>query len=133
MKPAAIALVALLPAAASAGGSCWVHNGSLMRLSDTGSARAFTYEVPRPGLRAAGVGPGTLLFEGENLGNWYQGTAYVFSEACPGSPLGYWVEGPVGDASATVTLRGQREVHQACAPTGRWTDDTLVFTYSHAC
>ena len=114
----------------SSADSCWMHNGSLMRLVARGNQRWFYYERPRSGLA---VGVGTLLFNGRKQGNWYSGTARVFSKYCPGAPLPYRVEGPVASNQLRVTVRGSREVHRRCRPTGRWKRDTLVFTYSHRC
>ena len=113
--------------------SCWEHNGSLMRLKASGRQRWFVYERPRPVLRRAGVVPGTLLFDGVKKGNWYSGTARVFSKYCPASPLEYRVEGPVRSDQLQVTLHGRRQVYERCRPTGRWTTDTLVFTYRRQC
>lgn len=113
--------------------SCWDHNGSLMRLKASGNARAFYYEVPRQAIAAQGVRSGTLLFDGVKSGDWYSGTARVFSRACPGAPLEYSVEGPVGANQTKVTLRGTREIYRDCRPTGRFQTDTLVFNYSHQC
>ena len=113
--------------------SCWDHNGSLMRLEAQGNQRWIYYERPRPALRNSGVRSGTLLFNGVKNGNWYSGTARVFSRYCPGTPLEYYVEGPVRSDQLQVTVRGSREVHEQCRPTGRMTNDTLVFTYSHNC
>ena len=132
-KTALSLLLALIAAAPALADSCWMHNGSLMRLSASGAQRSFTYEVPRQGLASAGVRPGTLLFNGTKSGDWYSGTARVFSSACPGNPLEYYVEGPVGAGQTSVTLRGTREVYANCAATGQVTIDTLVFTYSHQC
>ncbi|WP_209011781.1 hypothetical protein [Roseibium aggregatum] len=133
-KAAALALAAatVFSTAASAD-SCWTHNGSLMRLQAQGNQRWLSYEVPRPQLRAGGVQRGTLLFNGVKQGNWYRGTARVFSKYCPGTPLEYAVEGPVRSDQLQVTVRGTREVYDHCRPTGRYTTDTLVFTYSHQC
>jgi len=113
--------------------SCWNHNGSLMRLQAQGNQRWLSYERPRGVLANAGVRRGTLLFNGVKNGNWYSGTARVFSKYCPGSPLEYFVEGPVRGDQLQVTVSGTREVYQRCQPTGRTTTDTLVFTYSHQC
>ncbi|MEM6615440.1 MAG: hypothetical protein AAF619_02810 [Pseudomonadota bacterium] len=113
--------------------SCWNHNGSIMRLQASGNQRWLYYENPRQVLRNAGVTRGTLLFDGQKSGNWYSGTARVFSKHCPGNPLEYYVEGPVRGDQLQVTVRGTREVHNQCSPTGRVTSDTLVFTYSHDC
>jgi len=131
--PVALALALPMAAAPARADSCWMHNGSLMRLIARGSGRVFAYESPRPELRQAGVSRGTVLFTGDNINNWYSGTARVFSSACPGNPLEYRVEGPVAPGQTRVTLRGTREVHANCRPTGRRVSDTLVFTYSHRC
>ncbi len=104
-----------------------------MRLQANGNRRWISYEQPRRQLHAAGVGRGTLLFEGVKSGNWYSGTSRVFSKYCPGNPLVYSVEGPVRSDQLQVTVRGTREVYNRCRPTGRYTTDTLVFTYSHQC
>lgn len=113
--------------------SCWDHNGSLMRLQANGAQRWLVYENPRQGLRSSGVQYGTLLFNGRKDGDWYSGTARVFSRACPGNPLEYFVEGPVLQNPLRVLMRGTREVHKNCNPTGRWTEDTLIFTYRFNC
>lgn len=126
-------LVGVIPASAARADSCWNHNGSVMRLVAQGNQRWFYYEVPRDTLRNAGVYPGTLLFNGVKSGNWYSGTARVFSRFCPGQPLEYFVEGPVSANQTTVTVRGGREVHSACQWTGDYTTDVLVFTYMYQC
>lgn len=113
--------------------SCWLHNGSLMRLKAQGNNSWIYYESPRPVLRDAGVRPGTLLFNGVKNGNWYSGTARVFSKHCPGEPLEYFVEGPVRGDQRQVTVRGTREVFAQCRATGRSKTDILVFDYSHGC
>lgn len=121
-----------MPTSASAD-SCWDHNGSVMRLQAQGNSRWFYYERPKSSLRAAGVRRGTLLFNGRKSGDWYSGTARRFSRYCPGEPLEYFVEGPVARSQTRVTVRGTREVYERCRPTGRYTEDTLVFTYLYQC
>jgi len=113
--------------------SCWNHNGSVMRLQAQGNHRWFSYEVPRPVLRNSGVQRGTLLFNGQKSGNWYSGTARRFSKYCPGNPVEYFVEGPVRHDQLKVTMHGRREINRQCVPTGRWANDTLVFTYMYKC
>ena len=130
---AAFAVLVPLSAVPAAADSCWDHNGSLMRLVANGNERAFLYEEPRAALRAGGVAPGTLLFDGARTGDRYVGTAHVFSRFCPGEPLEYAVEGAVRSDDLQVVLRGTREVHDRCRPTGRTVTDTLVFTYVRAC
>ncbi len=129
---ATASIAGLTPGSASAD-SCWNHNGSLMRLQASGNQRWFYYERPKAQQRNAGVMRGTLLFNGRKDGNWYSGTARVFSKYCPGSPLEYFVEGPVRADQLKVTVTGTREVYNRCQPTGRFTTDTLVFTYVRQC
>ena len=126
-------LLGLLSATSVVADSCWDHNGSVMRLTDAGAARTFLYEQPRQSLWGTGIQPGVWLFSGTKSGDWYSGTARVFSSACPGNPLEYWVEGPVLQNPLRVQVTGRREVHQNCQPTGRWTEDVLVFTYMYNC
>lgn len=130
MGLASFGITSLAGVAVANADSCWWHNGSLMRLKARGNERWFYYERPRQGLS---VGPGTLLFNGRKQGNWYVGTARVFSKFCPSTPLAYHVEGPVAKSQTKVTVYGTREVHRRCQPTGRYKEDQLVFTYSHRC
>ena len=132
MSRFALACLLALVAAPAAADSCWWHNGSLMRLQASGDWRTFTYENPRDVLRGAGVRRGTVLFEGRKVGEWYTGTARVFSRFCPNDPYEYAVEGPVG-AGPSVTVEGWRETFRQCAPDGGSTRDRLVFTYAHDC
>ncbi len=126
-------LAATLTATTAIADSCWDHNGSVMRLTDADSARTFLYERPRQSLRGTGVEPGVWLFSGTKKGDWYEGTARIFSSACPNAPLEYWVEGPVLQNPLRIRVTGRREVYDRCQPTGRWTEDVLVFTYQSAC
>ncbi|MDF0602596.1 hypothetical protein P1J78_17800 [Psychromarinibacter sp. C21-152] len=127
----AAVLVLMTMATAALADSCWWHNGSLMRLKAYGAERYFYYEQPRDGLWSAGVRPGTLLFNGRKNGNWYSGTARVFSSAC--GPMEYAVAGPVAPNQTQVTVQGSRQTRSGCAFTGNVVTDTLVFTYSHQC
>lgn len=113
--------------------SCWDHNGSVVRLVDNGLQRQFIYEVPQGSLVNAGVVRGTLLFDGLNRGDYYAGTARVFSRFCPADPLEYYVEGPVTQNPLQVTLSGARDINRQCQNTGTFVHDTLVFTYLQDC
>ncbi len=130
-------LIASLAAATGAhADSCWDHNGSTMRLVANGTQRFMSYEsTPHAWQARAGVVPGTLLFEGRNTGDYYRGTARVFSRFCPGTPLTYAVEGPVTRPSGqiVITLRGNRDANSKCKNTGRIVRDTLVFRYLGNC
>ncbi len=110
--------------------SCWNHNGSVMRLKASGNQRWFSYETPKASMRHL-VSRGTLLFNGVKSGNWYSGTARVFSNGC--APLEYSVEGPVASNQLKVTMTGEREVYSHCQDMGRTTTDTLVFTWIGDC
>jgi S1-C subfamily serine protease len=108
--------------------SLWDHNGSVMRLVADGDQRQFLYERPRQILQGAGVGQGTILFDGYRVGNRYKGTAKRFSKNCP-APLPYEVSGTVVNETKVV-LKGRREVYDDnCRPTGRFRTDTLVFSH----
>lgn len=132
-KALALLTMAMLfsPTGAALADSCWNHNGSLMRLKASGNEREFYYERPRASLREVGVRRGTLLFDGEKDGDWYEGTARVFSSGC--DPLEYFVEGPVASNQLKVTVTGEREVYSQCEPTGTMKTDTLVFTWVGDC
>ncbi len=119
--------------AVSQADSCWYHNGSVVRLIDNGLQRQFIYEVPQGSLVNAGVVRGTLLFNGLDRGNYYAGTARVFSRFCPADPLEYYVEGPVTRNPLQVTLSGARDANRQCQRTGTLVHDTLVFTYLQDC
>lgn len=113
--------------ARSGGGTLWDHNGSVMRLQANGARRRFYYERPRSGMRAVGVGPGVLLFDGRRKGNTYSGTAYIFTRRC--GKHGYSVEGFVGSDDRSVTLRGLApRLDTQCRRLGA-REDRLVFTY----
>jgi hypothetical protein len=116
---ATTALLAMISTASA--DSCWTHNGSLMRLEASGINRTFYYEVPRPGIWARGAASGTELFTGTTTGQFYVGTARVFT---PYGEREYQVSGPVAPNQRQVRLYGQ---------TGVTTLDTLVFNYSHQC
>ena len=113
--------------------SCWTHNGSMMRLEDSGANRWMSYENPKASLLASGIQRGTLLFNGKKNGDWYSGLSRVFSKYCPGNPLEYYVEGPVLQNPLRITMTGTRDAMRQCQATGDVKTDHLVFTYSHKC
>lgn len=113
--------------------TCWMHNGSLMRLTSTGDARTFTYEEPRAGLREIGVKRGMVLFKGVRKGRTLSGFARIFSTECPGERTEYLVEGRIFASQTRIVLTGRRELYRRCAPIDRFVKDTLVFTYVGKC
>lgn len=107
----------------------WNHNGSVMRLLSESDERVFVYDKPSQRMINAGVSSGDVLFEGQRRGNRYYGTARVFSKYCD-SPLTYSVSGTVSPDQTKITMTGKREVFTSgCRATGKFTKDTLVFTY----
>jgi hypothetical protein len=102
----------------------WTHNGSVMRLIANGAERKFVYEVPREGLSAVGIVKGTLLFKGRKAGDFYSGTAYVFSE-CGATP--YEVSGPVSDDQHQVSLFGRAPIMDRMCRVNNYKKDELVF------
>jgi hypothetical protein len=113
--------------------SCWMHNGSVMRLAHVGSQRIMTYEVPRPALAQIGVFPGQILFEGYRAGNTISGQARIFSTECQGEERIYSVSGQVSANVRSFTLVGSRPIYRNCVPTGRAAQDRLVFTFLNDC
>ena len=107
----------------------WDHNGSLMRLEAQGTARRFVYESPRAAMRDAGVTPGTLLFDGQRIGDRYSGTMRAFSRACGAMP--YRMEGRVV-SETLIVFEGNRPVFRDCRPSGAWRWERLEFRYRAA-
>ena len=100
-------VILLLGATPAAADSIWDHNGSTVTLSASGPARRIAYRAPHPALAGAGIGPGTVLFEGRRQGDAVAGTAYTFRAGCPPAP--YQVRGVVREAGR-LTLRGPAPV-----------------------
>ncbi|MEM7568095.1 MAG: hypothetical protein AAF321_12770, partial [Pseudomonadota bacterium] len=108
--------------------SFWNHNGSDMAWeSGPGSRRVVWYWRPREGLRGVGVTPGTLLFEGERVGDRMRGTARLFKADCGVFP--YRVEGPIAPGDKRVTMTGTApRIAPTCEIVGTF-EDTLVFDF----
>jgi|GEM_PF-1514092 len=126
MKIIALLMMTFLATTVSAD-SFWDHNGSTMRLVANGQQRFFYYEDPRQGMRDVGVQTGTLLFDGQRIGNRYIGTARVFSSRCA-LPMTYPMNGDVV-SETYVVLEGWRPNFSNCVPDGtsRW--ERLEFRY----
>jgi len=107
--------------------SHWSHNGSSLYLVAEGDRRRFYYEAPRPGIATQGVERGTLLFDGQRVGNNYQGTAYVFDRQCGKFP--YAVSGAVSEGSKRIVMYGRAPQPNASCKVGGYRVDTLVFDY----
>ena len=123
-RAAAIVVLASTLSWPAMSASLWQHNGSIVSLEASGTARKFSYETPRPGLN---VSPGALLFDGVKNGDTYSGTAFEFSRSCP--PAGYQVSGSVSSNQQVVTMTGDAPVRDtACKIVGSKPSD-LVFTY----
>lgn len=101
----------------------WDLNGSTLYLVAQGKSRKFIYKQPRPAIADLGVKPETLFFEGEVVGEQYQGTAY-FNNRCGRSPVR--VGGQILDNYRRVELRGQAPQFDAnCRKTG-FVESTLA-------
>jgi len=107
--------------------SHWSYNGSSLYLVAEGDRRRFFYEAPRPGIAGQGVERGTLLFDGQKVGNNYQGTAYVFDRQCGKFP--YAVSGAVSEGSKRIVMYGRAPQPDASCKIGGYRVDTLVFDY----
>ncbi len=109
---------------AKAQSTIWDHNGSLMRLEETGKKRRFIYEQPRENLRSAGVKKGTVLFDGEQKTDGrLAGYAKLFRKGC--DPVDYFVEGPFEADKGEILLQGQVPIYSGngCKITG-YSDDS---------
>lgn len=103
----------------------WDHNGSQMAWESKGAQRWIWYFKPRAALLAAGIAPGTLLFDGEMSGGVLSGTARRFSQNC--GTLEYAVsDRPEGTRVVLEGAYQQRD--ENCQPTGQ-RQDKLVFDY----
>jgi hypothetical protein len=101
--------------------SLWVHNGSTVELASDGDLRQFYYYEPKVSLARAGVGPGTLLFDGRSTGTSYIGTAYFLGPKCGRSS--YEVSGPILNNQTRIVLEGRApKVSNDCHVTGYFTD-----------
>ena len=123
----ALATLALAFASpAQAGQSVWDHNGSQMLLTSNGNQRVISYLQPRSGISAR---PGQVVFEGQRLGNYYQGTAYTFRNGCQPAP--YQVSGQL-NSQTRIVLHGSAPKRSGCQIIG-YTQHSgnarLVFTY----
>jgi tetratricopeptide (TPR) repeat protein len=84
----------------------WDLNGSRLYLVAQGKSRKFIYKQPRPAILNAGAKPESLLFEGETIGDQYQGTAYFHLDGrCGQFPIR--VSGPILDNYRRVELHGR--------------------------
>jgi hypothetical protein len=89
------------------------HNGSRVRLDLRGDKAFINYADPRPGLAAAGIGIGTLLFEGRIGANGLvQGTAYTFASGC--GAASYAVSGTLRDGQMVLAGAAPRRVRGGC-------------------
>jgi hypothetical protein len=104
----------------------WNHNNSRMSLQMVGDRRIFTYLVPRRRMQQAGWRSGDTLFEGQVIGDRWEGKAWVNSLNC--GPLSYAVSGEMAADGQTVKMRGtvDRRDPKTCKVIGQL-DDTLVF------
>jgi uncharacterized protein len=112
---------------AAAAETVWTHNGSTIRWVSEGSDRKAYYQIPKAGLRAIGIIPGQLLFEGHRRGDSIEGYAYSFKKGCPPSPFA--VSGKVVSESQIV-LNGRTPTRAAgCVAQNTSQDTVLRFDY----
>jgi len=107
--------------------SLWNHNGSIMRLSASGTARTIAYERPREGMQQVGVRKGDVLFEGTRDGSAIKGLARIFSPAC--GVLKYEVNGLVAEGDTRIELIGFAPVLNGSCNQIATKRDFLVFEY----
>jgi hypothetical protein len=85
--------------------SFWVHNRSIVYMTEDGARRQIYYDDPRPGLKEVEVKKGTLLFDGVADGTTLSGTAFVFAKDC--DPLPFAVTGKLTRDGKSITLNGK--------------------------
>lgn len=83
----------------------WDHNNSTMSVTISGGRVTIHYLKPRQGMMDEGVRPGTLMFEGQRVGDRLSGTAYVFDSRC--GKLPYQDEGEIF-GGRQIVLNGRR-------------------------
>ncbi len=105
--------------------SFWNHNGSGMAWESRGDQRWVWYYRPRPGIVAAGVTPGTLLFSGTLTNGQLSGQARRFSNQC--GTLAYDVAGAA--VGTQVTLEGQYQTRDDACNLGQYRRDRLSFEF----
>lgn len=84
--------------------SRWMHNGSVMTLTESQGDLEIAYIDPRAGLVAVGVRANTILFSGLTTGNRVEGKAYTFNSVC--GPVGYQVNGQFLNEKNVLLLSG---------------------------
>jgi hypothetical protein len=119
---------AITPSPPTSSVAHWIHNGSIVRLTASGTKREFYYISPRQGLLDVGVQQGALLFSGNRSGNSYTGTAYIFTKRC--GPVAYAVAGEVGTDDRSVTMRGRAPRVDTNCHVVSTKDDTLTFVFA---
>lgn len=105
------------------------HNGSAIRWVMNDNKIDARYYEPRPGLVAAGIKEGTLLFKGNKDGSRIYGTAYAFKSGCP--PAGYDVIGREDGGRIVLRGSGPSREKNGCGVTGYSLDSPhaeLVFS-----
>lgn len=115
------------PVPACTGGTIWRHNGSEMVLVAEGRRRYFRYHAPRASLAEIGIGEGTLLFNGERIGDRYEGIARRFSERC--GVREYWVSGQLEGPRRFVLRGAVRGVDSSTCRVVSSYDDVLEFDF----
>lgn len=126
---AAILLAALLGSSAARASNCateeYNHNNSVMEVFFCDEGLNIAYLHPRESIRRRGARSGTLLFEGNWLGDdTLRGYARLFSADC--GEILYEVTG--GVEGSTIRLFGQAPVRDSSCNVVRYRADELVFT-----
>jgi hypothetical protein len=104
--------------------SIWNHNGSIVRLEASDTKRSIYYVEPRAGLPAKA---GDLLFEGQRRGRSYEGTAFLFSQAC--GKIGYAVTGSIADDDRSVSMTGTAPRRNSQCQITSYFQDRLTFSF----
>lgn len=113
----ALASAGVFPGEVFAASSVYEHNGSLVSYHVVGDEAYIDYVDPRPGLSAAHIGAGTVLFDGRiSRDGLLRGTAYTFAPRC--MPAAYAVTGQVMDGQILLRGAAPRRARGGCEVVG---------------
>jgi TIR domain len=92
--------------------SYWEVDKSIVYQEATADERQLFYVEPSAEMRARGIEPGTLMFEGRKAGDSYTGKVYAYAPGC--DPVSYEVSGPILDGPKIELIGKAPRIDHAC-------------------
>ena len=92
--------------------SYWEVDKSIVYQEATADERQLFYVEPSAEMRARGIEPGTLMFEGRKAGDTYTGKVYAYAPGC--DPVSYEVSGPILDGPKIELIGKAPRIDRAC-------------------